>query len=105
MTSSTHVRVPVDDRQPPSWGRLLWGMALVGAGIAWLLDASGAVDVTFTRLIAVALIVLGVVVPFVPDREHGGVVGLGAVLVAFALLTASAVRRSTPACSVAARAT
>lgn len=87
MTSSTRVSVPVGDRQPPSWSRLLWGMALVGAGIAWLLDASGVVDVTFTRLIAVALIVLGVVVPFVPDREHGGVVGLGAVLVAFALLT------------------
>lgn len=85
--SGAHVHVPVGERQPPAWGRLLWGLFLVGAGTAWLLDASGVVDVTLTRLIAVALIALGIVVPFVPDREHGGVVALGVVLVVLALMT------------------
>lgn len=76
----------VPDRPQPSWGRLLWGVAFVGAGLAWLLDASGAVDVTFPRLIAVALIGVGIVTPFVPQRERGGVIGLGVVLVVLAIV-------------------
>jgi hypothetical protein len=86
MTSAP-APTPVPDRREPSWGRLLWGLALVGAGLAWLLDASGAVDVTFPRLIAVALIGVGIVTPFVPIREHGAVIGLGMVLVVLALAT------------------
>lgn len=85
--TSTHAPAPTDHRQLPEWGRLLWGMALVGAGVAWLLDAGGVVEVTFTRLIAATLIGLGVLVPFIPEREHGGAVGLGVVLVVLALAT------------------
>lgn len=78
---------PISHRQEPAWGRLLWGLALLGAGVAWLLDASGTVDITFPRMIAIALIGVGLVTPFIPTREHGGVVGLGVVLVVLALAT------------------
>lgn len=69
--------MPVRHRRPHSWGRLLWGLALLGVGVAWLLDLTSAVDVTYLRILAVALIVLGCVVPFVPEREHGGIIGFG----------------------------
>ncbi|HSK91400.1 MAG TPA: LiaF domain-containing protein [Euzebyales bacterium] len=76
--------MPVQHRRPHSWARLRWGLAMVGVGVAWLLDVTGAVDVTYVRILAVALIVLGCVVPFVPER--GGIVGLGVVLTVLALL-------------------
>jgi hypothetical protein len=85
--SSAPAPAPISDRPEPAWGRLLWGLALFGAGVAWLLDASGAVDVTFPRIIAGALIGVGIVTPFIPTREHGGVIGLGVVLVVLALVT------------------
>lgn len=78
--------IPVRRRRPHSWGRLLWGLALLGVGVAWLLDMTSAVDVTYLRILAVALIVLGFVVPFVPEREHGGIVGFGVVLTVLALV-------------------
>jgi hypothetical protein len=52
--SAAHVPAPVGDRPSLAWGRVLWGLALLGAGCLWLLDASGIVDVTFPRLIAFA---------------------------------------------------
>lgn len=83
--SSTPAPAPVSRPSAPAWGRLLWGLALIGGGVMWLLDASGAVDVTFPRMIAVALIGVGIITPFVPTREHGGVIGLGVVLVVLAV--------------------
>ncbi|HEX6256897.1 MAG TPA: LiaF domain-containing protein [Euzebyales bacterium] len=85
--STAPAPVPIPDRQEPAWGRLLWGVVLVGAGVLWLLDAADVVDVTFPRMIALALIGVGIVTPFVPVREHGGVIGLGIVLVVLALIT------------------
>jgi hypothetical protein len=79
--------VPIRDRREPSWGRLLWGAALLGAGALWLLDVSGVLDITYPRVIAFALIGLGIVIPFIPEREHAGAVGLGIVLVVLALVT------------------
>lgn len=74
-------------RGSPSTGRLLWGMALLGAGFAWLLDAAGVADVTVARVVAVALIALGGVVAFLPARDRGPAVALGMVLVLVAVLT------------------
>jgi hypothetical protein len=85
--NATHVPAPVGERPSLAWGRALWGLALLGAGCLWLLDASGIVDVTFPRVIAFALIALGIVVPFVPTHEHGGVIGLGVVLMVLAVVT------------------
>jgi hypothetical protein len=85
--SSAHAPAGVSGRQSPAWGRLLWGLALLGAGSLWLLDASDLADITYPKAIAIALIGLGVVVPFVPTRDHGGVIGLGVVLVVLALVT------------------
>jgi hypothetical protein len=85
--STAPAQVPIPERREPSWGRLLWGVVLVGVGVLWLLDAGGVVDVTFPRLIAMALIGVGIVTPFVPEREHAGVIALGIVLVVFALIT------------------
>lgn len=74
--------------RPPhvGWGRLMWGAALLAAGGVWLLDATGAVAVDYSRTIAAALIVVGVVVPFVPRDEQAGVIGLGVVLSAATLI-------------------
>ena len=85
--SSAQAPAPAHARQPLAWGRLLWGLALVAAGSAWLLDAAGVVDVSYPRALALALIGIGLVVPFVPDHQHGGVVGLGVVLTLLALMT------------------
>lgn len=74
-------------RRQPEWSRLLWGLALVGLGGVWLLDTTGAIELTFPRMIAVALIAVGLTVPFVPVREHGGVIGLGVLLTVVALIT------------------
>lgn len=74
-------------RGSPSTGRLLWGMAMLGAGVAWLLDAAGVADVAVARVVAVALIALGGVVAFLPARDRGSAVALGMVLVLVAVLT------------------
>jgi hypothetical protein len=88
--STAPAPVQIPDRQAPAWGRLLWGVVLVGAGVLWLLDAGGVMDVTFARIIALALIGVGIVTPFVPVREHGGVIALGIVLVVLAVITVAA---------------
>jgi hypothetical protein len=84
--STAQAPAPVSGRQSSAWGQLLWGLALLGAGAIWLLDASGVVDVTYPTAIALALIGLGIVVPFVPTRERSGIIGLGVVLVVLALV-------------------
>lgn len=85
--SSAPLPVPEHARPPLAWGRFVWGLALLAAGAAWLLDAAGVADVSYARVLAVALIGIGLVVPFVPAHEHGGVVGLGIVLTLLALVT------------------
>jgi hypothetical protein len=75
------------DRRQAEWNRLLWGLALVGLGVVWLLDTMGVIELTFPRMIAAALIAVGLIVPFVPVQQHGGVVGLGVLLTVVALIT------------------
>jgi hypothetical protein len=67
--------------------RLLWGLALLGAGALWLLDTTDVTDVTYPTVLALALIGLGIVVPFVPAHQHGGIIGLGLVLTVLAFAT------------------
>lgn len=85
--TSAQATVPSGDRRMMDWSRLLWGLALLGLGSAWLLDSTGVLELTFPRVIAATLIVVGLVVPFVPVREHGGVVGLGVFLAVVGLVT------------------
>ena len=60
-------------------GRGVLGLVLVGIGIVWLLEAVGAIDVSFLVALPIALIVIGLAMLFVPGR-HGGLVVLGIVL-------------------------
>jgi hypothetical protein len=85
--STAHLPAPVIRPRPVSWGRLLWGIALFGAGALWLLDAGDVVDVAYPTVIALSLIALGVAMSFVPTHQNGAVIGLGLVLSVLAFAT------------------
>jgi predicted membrane protein len=94
--STAHASPPVSHPTPVSWGRLLWGVALLGAGTLWLLDVTNVAGIRYLTVIALALIGLGIVIPFVPTHQNGAVV-LGLVLTALAFTTVMAGRAVDPA--------
>jgi hypothetical protein len=70
-----------------SVGTVLFGMILVTLGLLWLLDVSGAIDVTWTFVSAVMLILVGgVLIIGAREGSHGGLVFLGLVLSAIVLI-------------------
>lgn len=73
---------PAPSAKPIPIGRLLLGLALVLAGIGWLLDALDVVDVDWDLALPVALILVGVGVAASAWRGEGrgGLVALGVVL-------------------------
>lgn len=64
-----------------SLGTILFGLILLAIGVLWLLDLTGALDITWTIVGAVMLVLVGLAL-FVGAREgsHGGLVFLGIVL-------------------------
>jgi hypothetical protein len=53
-----HEPAPPPDQ--PGWGRLVAGALLILAGLAWLLDVSGVVDIRWQLALPVALMLVGV---------------------------------------------
>jgi hypothetical protein len=64
-----------------------WGLALIGAGVLWLLHIAG-VRIDWQLALPVAVIAIGLVL-LIGGRHvaHGGLIGLGIVLTAIALVT------------------
>jgi len=70
---------------------IVLGLVLVAAGVIWLLEATDAVELDWTVVLAVALIVVGaLLVLTIGSVARGGLITLGVVL-AVALLVVSAV--------------
>jgi hypothetical protein len=67
----------------PVW----WGLAMIAAGILWLLSLAG-VPIRWELVLPSALIVVGVLVLARPRSDAGGLTGLGIVLLVLTLFTA-----------------
>lgn len=72
---------------PRRWSSVLWGGALIALGLVWLLDRADVLDASLPAVLAIGVIVVGLVVPFVGHADRGGVVALGITLSALAATT------------------
>lgn len=83
MTDTTRRSYPVGEGRSISLGTILFGLILITLGALWLLNVSGAIDVTWTFVAAVMLVLVGVAL-LIGAREgsHGGLIFLGIVLTA-----------------------
>lgn len=78
---------PAAQTPPRRWGQLVWGAAMVALGIAWFVDITTPVSVSYPALAAVLLIGVGIALPLAPAGERGGVFGLGVLLTVVVLAT------------------
>jgi hypothetical protein len=56
------------------------GLVLLGAGVLWLLDVAGVVDLSYTSWIGVLLVAIGLLIALTPGR-HGLLVFVGILIV------------------------
>jgi Cell wall-active antibiotics response 4TMS YvqF len=92
-TAQTPVAQPEAQPGPPRRGlepaRIVLGLLLTGWGLAWLLDASGVLEVRVGVLLAGTLVAIGLMLMLAADRRsHGGLIVLGIALTV--ILAASA---------------
>jgi hypothetical protein len=72
---------PIEEPRLVPVGRLAVGGLLVVAGIIWLLDATGVIDVSWGTLLPLALIVVGLaIMAGARTGRHPGLVALGVIL-------------------------
>lgn len=72
---------PIEEERFVPIGRLAIGGLLIVAGIIWLLDATGVIDVSWGTLLPVALIVVGLaIMAGARAGRHPGLVALGVIL-------------------------
>jgi hypothetical protein len=70
---------------------IVGGGVLVLIGLIWLLERTGAIDISVTAVLALATMLVGIsLILLARDGPHGGLVVLGTVLGLLALLTAAA---------------
>ncbi|HEU4915109.1 MAG TPA: LiaF domain-containing protein [Acidimicrobiia bacterium] len=71
--------------------QVVGGGVLVLIGILWLLERTGAIDVSVTVVLGLATMVVGIsLMVLARDRAHGGLIVFGTLLALVALLTAAA---------------
>jgi predicted membrane protein len=72
---------PIEEERVVPVGRLVVGGLLVVAGIIWLLDATGVIDVSWGTLLPIALIIVGLaIMAGARTGRHPGLVALGVIL-------------------------
>jgi hypothetical protein len=80
----------VEDRTGASLGTIFFGLILMVLGGMWLLDLAGVLDITWTVVGAVLLVLIGVaLIAGAREGAHGGLIALGiflAVILAIASL-------------------
>lgn len=70
--------------------QIVTGVVLVLIGLLWLLQRVGAIDLTFTTVLAIATIVIGVALMVLASGgPHGGLIVFGTVLAIVTTLTAA----------------
>lgn len=71
--------------------QIVGGSVLVLIGLMWLLERTGAIDISVTAVLGLATLVIGISLMLLArDGSHAGLVVLGTVVALFALLTALA---------------
>lgn len=71
--------------------QIVGGGVLVLIGLMWLLERTGAIDISVTAVLGLATLVIGVSLMLLArDGSHAGLVVLGTIVALFALLTAMA---------------
>lgn len=81
----------VEMRRPSSMPHVVGGGVLVFIGLLWLLERTGAIDISVTAVLALGTIVVGVsLMLLAKDGPHTGLIVLGTLLAAVALMTAAA---------------
>jgi hypothetical protein len=80
-------RSPQTGDEGLSLGTVVFGLILLAIGIIWLLDVSDVVDVTWTFVGAVMLVLVGIgLIVGARQGSHGGLIFLGIVLSIFVLV-------------------
>ena len=70
--------------------QIVTGVVLVLIGLLWLLQRVGAIDLTFTTVMAIATVVIGVsLMVLASNGPHGGLIVFGTVLAIITTLTAA----------------
>jgi hypothetical protein len=89
-TTGSTVEQP-SPRRGASMPHIVGGGVLVLIGLIWLLERTGAIDISVTAVLALATMLVGIsLILLARDGAHTGLVVLGTVLALFALLTAAA---------------
>lgn len=89
-TSGSTVERP-NPRRGASIPQIVGGAVLVLIGLTWLLERTGAIDISVTAVLALATMLVGIsLILLARDGAHPGLVVLGTVLALLALLTAAA---------------
>lgn len=74
-----------------SMSQVVAGGVLVFIGLIWLLERTGAIDISLTAVLGLATMVIGVSLMVLSrDGSHAGLVVLGTIVALIALLTATA---------------
>jgi hypothetical protein len=79
---------PQPTSRPPVTGRIVLGVLLVLAGLVWLVDAAGLVDVNWGALLPAGLVIVGVAL--IATARHGlngGLVAIGIILTVLVLVS------------------
>jgi predicted membrane protein len=81
----------VEMRRRSSMPQIVGGGVLVFIGLLWLLERTGAIDISVTAVLALGTIVVGIsLMLLAKDGPHSGLIVLGTLLAAVALITAAA---------------
>jgi hypothetical protein len=79
------------ERQPPATGRIVGGILIIAAGLAWLAERLDLVDFDAGLVLPGLVVLVGIaLLASWRDQTHGGLIGLGVVLSVVAMVSTMA---------------
>lgn len=85
------VNPTVGARRRPSMPQMVGGGVLVFIGLLWLLERTGAIDISVTAVLALGTMVIGISLMLLAKHgPHGGLIVFGTLLALVTLVTAAA---------------
>lgn len=86
--TATDPGTPTERRPGQAVGRAVWGALLLAAGVLWLLDVTGAIDLRWRTALPIALVVVGLACIVVSLRHRSsGLVTAGVLLSVVVVIT------------------